>query len=317
MSKLDLGLPGYQSMFESTEKADSEQTETIQDIELDAISDFKDHPFHINLDEDMVKLIESIEVNGQLMPVLVRPSKNGYEMISGHRRKYAMEKLGYQKVKAIVKNLNDDEATILMVDSNIQREHISLTEKGYAYKMRLDAMNHQGKALLEASISTSSQVGTKYNKQRADALLSEIVGESRNQIQRYIRLTNLIEPLQQMVDGVHPDGYKMAFNPAVEISFLTKEEQYDLLACIEELVATPSLVQAQHFKAASKEGTLSIDYIRGALSVEKPNQSERSYVKWSKYDKYFPKSYTNEQKDRVVEELLTSWARKRQKENVR
>ena len=317
MSKLDLGLPGYQSMFESTEKADSEQTETIQDIELDAISDFKDHPFHINLDEDMVKLIESIEVNGQLMPVLVRPSKNGYEMISGHRRKYAMQKLGYQKVKAIVKNLNDDEATILMVDSNIQREHISLTEKGYAYKMRLDAMNHQGKALLEASTSSSSQVGTKYNKQRSDALLAEIVGESRNQIQRYIRLTHLIGPLQQMVDGVHPDGYKMAFNPAVEISFLTKEEQYDLLACIEELVATPSLVQAQRFKAASKEGTLSIDYIRGALSVEKPNQSERSYVKWSKYDKYFPKSYTNEQKDRVVEELLTSWARKRQKENVR
>ena len=298
MSKLDLGLPGYQSMFESTEKNGNEKTETIQDIELEAISDFKDHPFHINLDEDMVKLIESIEVNG-------------------HRHKYAMQKLGYQKVKAIVKNLNDDEATILMVDSNIQREHISLTEKGYAYKMRLNAMNHQGKALLEASISTSSQVGTKYNKQRADALLSEIVGESQNQIQRYIRLTYLIEPLQQMVDGVHPDGYKMAFNPAVEISFLTKEEQYDLLTCIEELVATPSLVQAQRFKAASKEGTLSIDYIRGALSVEKPNQSERSYVKWSKYDKYFPKSYTNEQKDRVVEELLTSWARKRQKENVR
>ncbi len=317
MSKLDLGLPGYQSMFESTEKANSEQTETIQDIEIDAISDFKDHPFHINMDEDMIKLIESIEVNGQLMPVLVRPSKNGYEMISGHRRKYAMQKLGYKKVKAVVKNLNDDEATILMVDSNIQREHISLTEKGYAYKMRLDAMNHQGKALLEASTSSSSQVGTKYNKQRSDALLAEIVGESRNQIQRYIRLTHLIEPLQQMVDGVHPDGYKMAFNPAVEISFLTKEEQYDLLACIEELVATPSLVQAQHFKAASKEGTLSIDYIRGALSVEKPNQSERSYVKWSKYDKYFPKSYTSEQKDRVVEELLTSWARKRQKENVR
>lgn len=229
MSKLDLGLPGYQSMFESTEKNGNEKTETIQDIELEAISDFKDHPFHINLDEDMVKLIESIEVNGQLMPVLVRPSKNGYEMISGHRHKYAMQKLGYQKVKAIVKNLNDDEATILMVDSNIQREHISLTEKGYAYKMRLNAMNHQGKALLEASISTSSQVGTKYNKQRADALLSEIVGESQNQIQRYIRLTYLIEPLQQMVDGVHPDGYKMAFNPAVEISFLTKEEQYDLL----------------------------------------------------------------------------------------
>lgn len=315
MSKLDLGLPGYQSMFESTEKADSEQTETIQDIELDAISDFKDHPFHINLDEDMVKLIESIEVNGQLMPVLVRPSKNGYEMISGHRRKYAMEKLGYQKVKAIVKNLNDDEATILMVDSNIQREHISMMEKAFAYKMRLEAMKHQGKAMMIDE--TCAQVEYKSKGKKSIEILAEMVGVNRNQIQRYIRLTHLIEPLQQMVDGVHPDGYKMAFNPAVEISFLTKEEQYDLLACIEELVATPSLVQAQHFKAASKEGTLSIDYIRGALSVEKPNQSERSYVKWSKYDKYFPKSYTSEQKDRVVEELLTSWARKRQKENVR
>ncbi len=315
MSKLDLGLPGYQSMFESTEKANSEQTETIQDIEIDAISDFKDHPFHINMDEDMIKLIESIEVNGQLMPVLVRPSKNGYEMISGHRRKYAMEKLGYQKVKAIVKNLNDDEATILMVDSNIQREHISMMEKAFAYKMRLEAMKHQGKAMMIDE--TCAQVEYKSKGKKSIEILAEMVGVNRNQIQRYIRLTHLIEPLQQMVDGVHPDGYKMAFNPAVEISFLTKEEQYDLLACIEELVATPSLVQAQHFKAASKEGTLSIDYIRGALSVEKPNQSERSYVKWSKYDKYFPKSYTSEQKDRVVEELLTSWARKRQKENVR
>lgn len=315
MSKLDLGLPGYQSMFESTEKADSEQTETIQDIEIDTISDFKDHPFHINMDEDMVKLIESIEVNGQLMPVLVRPSKNGYEMISGHRRKYAMQKLGYQKVKAIVKNLNDDEATILMVDSNIQREHISMMEKAFAYKMRLEAMKHQGKAMMIDE--TCAQVEYKSKGKKSIEILAEMVGVNRNQIQRYIRLTHLIEPLQQMVDGVHPDGYKMAFNPAVEISFLTKEEQYDLLACIEELVATPSLVQAQRFKAASKEGTLSIDYIRGALSVEKPNQSERSYVKWSKYDKYFPKSYTNEQKDRVVEELLTSWARKRQKENVR
>lgn len=315
MSKLDLGLPGYQSMFESTEKSDTEKTETIQDIELDAISDFKDHPFHINLDEDMVKLIESIEVNGQLMPALVRPSKNGYEMISGHRRKYAMQKLGYQKVKAIVKNLNDDEATILMVDSNIQREHISMMEKAFAYKMRLEAMKHQGKAMMIDE--TCAQVEYKSKGKKSIEILAEMVGVNRNQIQRYIRLTHLIEPLQQMVDGVHPDGYKMAFNPAVEISFLTKEEQYDLLACIEELVATPSLVQAQRFKAASKEGTLSIDYIRGALSVEKPNQSERSYVKWSKYDKYFPKSYTNEQKDRVVEELLTSWARKRQKENVR
>lgn len=315
MSKLDLGLPGYQSMFEATEKSGSEKTETIQDIELEAISDFKDHPFHINLDEDMIKLIESIEANGQLIPVLVRPSKNRYEMISGHRRKYAMQKLGYQKVKAIVKNLNDDEATILMVDSNIQREHISMMEKAFAYKMRLEAMKHQGKAMMIDE--TCAQVEYKSKGKKSIEILAEMVGVNRNQIQRYIRLTHLIEPLQQMVDGVHPDGYKMAFNPAVEISFLTKEEQYDLLACIEELVATPSLVQAQRFKAASKEGTLSIDYIRGALSVEKPNQSERSYVKWSKYDKYFPKNYTNEQKDRVVEELLTSWARKRQKENVR
>ena len=315
MSKLDLGLPGYQSMFESTEKSGSEKTETIQDIELDTISDFKDHPFHINMDEDMIKLIESIEVNGQLMPVLVRQSKNGYEMISGHRRKYAMQKLGYQKVKAIVKNLNDDEATILMVDSNIQREHISMMEKAFAYKMRLEAMKHQGKAMMIDE--TCAQVEYKSKSKKSIEILADMVGVNRNQIQRYIRLTHLIEPLQQMVDGVHPDGYKMAFNPAVEISFLTKEEQYDLLTCIEELVATPSLVQAQRFKAASKEGALSIDYIRGALSVEKPNQSERSYVKWSKYDKYFPKSYTNEQKDRVVEELLTSWARKRQKENVR
>lgn len=311
MARIDLGLPSYDSLFSTEKERNSQDTEIIQDLNVGDIKEFKNHPFHVSLDEDMVKLIESIEANGQLMPVLVRPSNDGYEMISGHRRKFAMEKLGLKKIKAVVKNLDDDQATILMIDSNVQREHILPTEKGFAYRMRLEAMNHQGKALLENS--ASSQVGTKYTKQRSDALLAEIVGESRNQIQRYIRLTHLIEPFQRMVDGLYETGMKIALNPAVEISFLKKEEQYDLLNCIEEYMATPSLMQAQKFKNASKLGTLNIDYMRGVLSVEKPNQVEKDYVKWSKYDKYFPKNYTQDQKDKIVDQLLSSWSKRREK----
>lgn len=316
MAKLDLGLPGYNSLF-STEKERSESNiERVETIPIDSITDFKNHPFHVELDEDMIKLIDSIQEHGILMPALVRPNpEGGYEMIAGHRRKYALEKLGLTEIKAIVRNLDDDQATILMVDSNVQREHILPSERAHAYKMRLDAMKHQGRSLLVDI--TSSQLGTKYKKERTDALLAEQVGVSRNQIQRYIRLTFLIEPFQEMVDGRHSEGYTMALNPAVEISFLKENEQQNLLNCIHEYDAMPSLVQAQKFKKASRNGTLSLDFMRGVLSMEKPNQMEKQTINITKYDKYFPKSYTYQQKEKKVEELLSDWAKKREKSKER
>lgn len=256
MAKLDLGLPSYDSLFSTEEDRQVANLEKIVSIPIDKISDFKDHPFHVTMDEDMLKLIDSIKENGILIPALVRPKADGtYEMISGHRRKYAMSHIGLKEMTAIVRELDDDQATILMVDSNIQRENIYPSERGYAYKMRLEAMKHQGRKLdlvpdeelgVEYSKSTSSQVGTKFK--RADAALAEIIGESRNQIQRFIRLTYLIEPLQEMVDGRHESEIRIAFNPAVELSFLTESEQYDLADAIVDNQRTPSLAQCQEFK---------------------------------------------------------------------
>lgn len=315
MGKYDLGLNGYSSIF-STEKERQEDTnvEKVVSIPIESISDFKNHPFHVSLDEDMVKLIDSIQDNGILMPALVRPKKDGegYEMIAGHRRKFALQQLGLKEINAIIRDIDDDQATILMVDSNIQREHVLPTERAYAYKMRLEAMKHQGKQLLVDS--TSSQVGTKYTKGRADAELSELVGISRNQLQRFIRLTYLIEPLQKMVDGTYDDKrFTIAFNPGVELSFLKKKEQESLVDLIKEFDATPSLTQAQQFKQASKDGVLDESYIRGVLSVEKPNQREPRPIDWNKYNKYFPKNYTQEQKEQLVDKLLGAWAKKREK----
>ena len=315
MAKIDLGLPSYDTLFSSEKERSSNEVEKITDIPLNEIQDFKDHPFHVIMDEDMIKLIESIEINGQLMPVLVRPTNHGYEMIAGHRRKYAMQKLGIEKIKAIVKTLDDDQATILMVDSNVQREHILPSERAFAYKMRLDAMKHQGKALLEDT--TCAQVEYKSKPKKSIEILSELIGINRNQIRRFIRLTYLIEPLRNMVDNTHPDNIVMSFNPAVELSYLSETEQYDLLNSIESLMCTPSLVQAQTIKKASRDGTLTPEYLQSVLEKEKPIQVVKNYVQWSKYDKYFPKNYTQEQKDKVVEKLLSSWQKRRERETQR
>ena len=319
MAKYDLGLSGYNSIF-STEQERNEDanTEKVVSIPIESISDFKGHPFHVSMDDDMVKLIDSIQENGILMPALVRPKKDGegYEMVAGHRRKFALQQLGLTDINVIIRDIDDDQATILMVDSNIQREHVLPTERAYAYKRRLEAMKHQGKQLLIDS--TSSQVGTKYSKGRADAELSELVGLSRNQLQRFIRLTYLIEPLQQMVDGRYEDKrFVIAFNPGVELSFLKENEQKALFEMIKEFDATPSLTQAQQFKQASKDGVLDESYIRGVLSIEKPNQREPRPIDWNKYNKYFPKNYTQEQKEQLVDKLLGAWAKKREKGHER
>ena len=314
-NNLDFGLPSYDSLFTSEEERQEAQLEKVVKIPIEEISDFKNHPFGIRMDEDMIKLIDSIQENGLLMPVLVRPSKdgNGYEMIAGHRRKFASLQTGAKEIDAIVRDLDDDQATILMVDSNIQREHILPTERGYAYKMRLDAMKHQGKR----NDLTSSQVETKYTPKRTDQSLADLLGLSRAQIQRYVRLTELIEPLQEMVDDRSESGITIAFLPAYELSFLSKDNQEMLVDVIYETLATPSLSQAQQIKKASQMGMLYKDSLYNLLSNEKPNQKEKLTIKMDKISKYFPKEYTPEQMTDVIVKLLGNWQRKRERSNER
>ncbi len=283
-------------------------------IPIREIRSFKNHPFRAKNDEEMVKLIESIKENGQIVPVIVRPVKEGkgYEMISGHRRKDAMRLLGHTTVEADIRDLDDDQATILMVDSNIQREYILPTERGYAYRMRLEAMRHQGKAL--AGDITLSQLGTKYRKDRTDQNLADLFGKSRNQIRRYIRLTYLNKDLQKMVDGLDTDGLHIAFNPACELSFLKREEQDMLVQVIKDKQATPSLAQAGKLKERSRHGGLKKEAIEELLSQRKPNQKERLSFEEQEIDHYFPKNYTPRQKKETLLRLLKAWARNRERE---
>ena len=323
MPKLDLGLPTYDSLFTTEEERQEASAEKVTTIPIDKITDFKGHPFHVTMDEDMAKLIDSIKENDMLMPALVRPKEDGtYEMISGHRRKFALSQLGRKEMNVIVRNLDDDQATILMVDSNIQRENIYPSERGYAYKMRLEAMKHQGKSVKEFNgaigtvyeKTTSCQVGTKL---RSDVALADTTEFSARQIQRFIRLTYLVEPLQKMVDGRHENEIKIAFNPAVELSYLTESEQYDLANAIVENQRTPSLAQCQEFKRLSHDGELTTEFIDDTLSEEKPNQREKLSFQMKEIDQYFPKDFTPGKKKDLMIRLLENWAKKRAREQER
>lgn len=326
MPKLDLGLPSYDSLFSTEEERQEANSEKVMTIPIDKITDFKEHPFHVTMDEDMAKLIDSIKENDMLMPALVRPKKDGtYEMISGHRRKFALSQLGRKEMNVIIRELDDDQATILMVDSNIQRENIYPSERGYAYKMRLEAMKHQGKRVdinvddvpVEYSKSTSTQVEQKSKNKYSVELLGEQLGLDRNQIRRFIRLTYLIEPLQEMVDGRHENEIKIAFNPAVELSYLTESEQYDLANAIVKNQRTPSLAQCQEFKRLSHDGELTTEFIEDTLSEEKPNQREKLSFQMKEIDKYFPKDFTPGKKKDLMIHLLENWAKKRSREQER
>ena len=323
LPKLDLGLPTYDSLFSTEEERQEASAEKVTTIPIDKITDFKEHPFHVTMDEDMAKLIDSIKENDMLMPALVRPKEDGtYEMISGHRRKFALSQLGRKEMNVIVRNLDDDQATILMVDSNIQRENIYPSERGYAYKMRLEAMKHQGKSVKEFNgdigtvyeKTTSCQVGTKL---RSDVALADTTEFSARQVQRFIRLTYLVEPLQKMVDGRHENEIKIAFNPAVELSYLTESEQYDLANAIVENQRTPSLAQCQEFKRLSHDGELTTEFIDDTLSEEKPNQREKLSFQMKEIDPYFPKDFTPGKKKDLMIRLLENWAKKRAREQER
>ena len=323
LPKLDLGLPSYDSLFSTEEERQDASAEKVTTIPIDKITDFKAHPFHVAMDEDMAKLIDSIKENDMLMPALVRPKSDGtYEMISGHRRKFALSQLGRKEINVIVRNLDDDQATILMVDSNIQRENIYPSERGYAYKMRLEAMKHQGKSVKEFNgdigtvyeKTTSCQVGTKL---RSDVALADTTEFSARQVQRFIRLTYLVEPLQKMVDGRYENEIKIAFNPAVELSYLTESEQYDLANAIVENQRTPSLAQCQEFKRLSHDGELTTEFIDDTLSEEKPNQREKLSFQMKEIDQYFPKDFTPGKKKDLMIHLLENWAKKRAREQER
>ena len=253
---------------------------------------FANHPFHVRKDMEMNELVDSIRESGVIVPLIVRSRPDGgYEIISGHRRCEACRELGIEKVPVRVQELTDDEATILMVNSNIQREHVLPSEKAFAYKMRMDAMKHQGRA-------ASAQLGPKLSSE----VLAEQVGESRNQIKRYIRLTYLISPILQMVDES-----RMAFNPAVEISYMTPEHQRWLQAEMELCEATPSLVQSRRLKEMSQSGTLTEHYLHTLLTEQKPNQRQKFFLNQSDVQRFFPPSYTPEQMQNTIFSLLKTW----------
>ncbi|WP_028044430.1 ParB/RepB/Spo0J family partition protein [Candidatus Stoquefichus massiliensis] len=312
----DIEIPTYDDLFTSEEQRQESKLEKIMNIPISEIHEFENHPFKIRMDEDMLKLVDSINENGVLHPALVRPSPSGqgYEMVSGHRRMKATELNGLNEIPAIVRDLSDEQATILMVDSNIQRERILPSERGFAYKMKLNAMKHQGKRNDLTSMQVAQKLkGRKYSVE----LLGEEVGESKDQIRRFIRLTELIEPLRDLVDGIREDKKKIALNPAVELSYLSNEHQEIVIKYIDELNITPSHAQAIRMKELSRENRLDENVIYSIISEEKPNQKEKLSIKMEDIDKYFPRGFTPKEKEKVILKLLDGWAKKRNKEHER
>ena len=263
--------------------------EFISQLPPDKLSPFAKHPYRVREDAAMDELVESVRVHGILSPLLARPKGEGYELVSGHRRRLAAQKLGLPTVPVLVREMTDDEAVILMVDSNLQRENLLPSEKAFAYRMKLEAMKHQGKA-------TSRQVVGKLES--ADEV-GQVNGESGRTIQRYIRLTNLVPPLLQMVD----DG-RIAFSPAVELSYLTRDEQAELWDLIGREDATPSLSQALRMKQLSREAKLTPEVLYAILTEEKPNQKEQIRIKTESLRKYFPRNYSAQQMEREIIKLL-------------
>lgn len=263
--------------------------EFISQLPPDKLSPFAKHPYRVREDAAMDELVESIRVHGILSPLLARPKGEGYELVSGHRRRLAAQKLGLPTVPVLVREMTDDEAVILMVDSNLQRENLLPSEKAFAYKMKLEAMKHQGK-------STSCKVCTK---SRTDEMIGKHESVSARTIQNYIRLTNLVPPLLQMVD----DG-RIAFSPAVELSYLTRDEQTELWDLIGREDATPSLSQALRMKQLSREAKLTPEVLYAILTEEKPNQKEQIRIKTESLRKYFPRNYSAQQMEREIIKLL-------------
>ena len=272
---------------------DVNSQEKVYAIPIDAIDDFPDHPFQVKDDEEMEQLVRSIDNNGVLNPIIVRPNGERYELIAGHRRKHACLRLGISGIPAIVRELSRDEAVVEMVDSNLQREHILPSEKAYAYKMKMDAMKRKAGRPKENSTPMVSNL-------RTDEIIGEESGESREQVRRYIRLTELIPELLTMVDEE-----KIAFRPAVELSYLTEDEQRDLLETIESEEATPSLAQAIRMKNLSKVGKLDMDTIFAIMTEQKPNQKEKIKIPMERLEQFFPRGMPQKQIEDTIVKALT------------
>ena len=303
-SARNIELKSVDDLFATEEIREDAQREKVQEIPLGELHPFRNHPFKVKDDAAMQDTVDSVREHGVLVPAIARPDPDGgYELIAGHRRHHASELAGKETMPVIVRDLDDDAATIIMVDSNLQREELLPSERAFAYKMKLEAMKHQGERL----DLTSAQVGRKLENRESREILAEQVGQSRNQISRFIRLTELIPTLLDMVDE-----RKIAFNPAVELSYLKKEEQTLLLEAMDSEQATPSLSQAQRLKKFSLQKMLSLDVMRAVMSEEKKTDLDRVTLKNETLRKYFPKSYTPKQMEDTIIKLLEGWYKKRQ-----
>lgn len=304
-SKRSIKLTSLDDLFSTEESRTEADKERIQDIPIAEIDDFPNHPFHVDIDDAMREMAESVRRFGVLSPAVARQKEDGrYELISGHRRKKACELAGIDKMPVIVRNMDRDEAIIFMVDSNLQRERLLPSEKAFSYKMRLEAMKRKAG---RPSKENASPLATNYSSGRSDLDLAQIVGEGKDNIRRYIRLTELTPALLQMVD----EG-KIAFRPAVELSYLTKEEQASLHEAMESEDCTPSLAQAIKIKKFSQEGRLNGDVILSILSEEKPNQREVYRLPKERIDKYFPKGTPSEKVEEIICKALELY-RKRER----
>ena len=302
-------LASVDDLFSTDESRADAQRERVLEIPLSELHPFKNHPFKVKDDEAMMETADSIRQYGVLVPAIARPDpEGGYELVAGHRRHRASELAERETMPVIVRDLDDDAATIIMVDSNLQRESLLPSERAFAYKMKLEAMNHQG----QRADLTCSQLGNKSTGKKSSEVLAEQVGQSKNQIFRFIRLTELIPELLDMVDE-----RKIALNPAYELSFLKKEEQTQLLDAMDSEQATPSLSQAQRLKKFSQEGHLNIDVMRAIMGEEKKSDLDKVTFTSDTLRKYFPKSYTPQRMQETIIKLLEQWQKKRQQQHER
>ena len=305
-SNANLALKGLDEMFSTEESRQEQKREQVQQIPIEELFPFKEHPFKVLDDEAMQRTVESVAQYGVLAPLIARPRpEGGYEIISGHRRQHAAELAGLDTLPVIVREMTDDAAVILMVDSNLQRENILPSERAFAYKMKLEALKNQG----ARSDLTSGQIGPKL---RSDEQVALDAGESRKQVQRFIRLTNLIPELLDLVDEK-----KISFNPAVELSYLDEAQQRDFLQAMDETQNAPSLSQAQRMKKLAQEGKFTYEAAFAIMGEAKKDELDKVVIKNDTLKKYFPRSYTPKQMEDTIIKLLEQWQRKQQRQNER
>ena len=306
---LNVSLKGADDIFSTEESRQEQQREQVQQIPIGELFPFKNHPFKVLDDESMQRTVESVEQYGVLSPLIARPRpEGGYEIISGHRRQHAAQLAGLETLPVIVRNMDDDAAVLLMVDSNLQRESILPSERAFAYKMKLDALKNQG----ARSDLTCGQIGHKLNGAKARDIVADESGDNARNVQRFIRLTNLVPELLDMVDEK-----KIAFNPAVELSYLDESQQRDFLEAMNDTQNAPSLSQAQRLKKLAQEGHFSYDVAFAVMGEEKKDEMDKVVIKNDTLRKYFPRSYTPKQMEDTIIKLLDQWQRKQQRQNER